>query len=347
MSDKFFKPSAYGYKIKGKHRRLNCQSGGAFTAIAEKLIDIGYIIYGVEYIHPQALYRRITSKTDLKKLSGSKYIQADLSCLNDIESDLKFGNSVLFCGPPCYCMALLSFCKCKNINIEKLLTIEFLCHGVPSPELFKFFIEHTEKDLGIKIKDYIFRDKHINGWGGLFSTICIRKGLSFTSESWMNIFQTDKYLRPSCYQCRFASHNRISDIVISDFWNIGNSSHGKFFDPLGVSMIIFNTEKSIHYKKYFSSNGTLIKVKLSEIEQAPLNHPAIYKCDSYDIDCEDISFTANAEKIINYYKKPWIKLFCGLPITSDINFIKEFYTFRFKRSPLFVIFRKVFKFFKL
>ena len=346
MSDKFFKPSAYGYKIKCKHRRLNCQSGGAFTAIAEKLIDIGYIIYGVEYIHPQALYRRITSKTNLGKLSGSKYIQADLSCLNDIESDLKAGNSVLFCGSPCYCMALLSFCKCKHINTEKLLTVEFLCHGVPSPELFKFFIEHTERDLGIKIKDYIFRDKHINGGGGLFSTIRVGNGLSFTSESWMNIFNTDKYLRPSCYQCRFASHNRVSDIIISDFWNIGNS-HRIFSDPIGVSMIIFNTPKGVHYKNYFSSSGNLVKVKLSEVEQTALNHPAIYKDDSYDIDWENVSFATNAEKIINYYKKPWVKLFYGLPLTSDINFVKEYYAFRFKKSTIFIIFRQMFKFFKL
>ena len=339
MDDENFQQKAFAFKIANTKKRVKCQSGGAFTAMAESLIKAGWIVYGVSFEKPFAVYKRITSSQRLAILSGSKYVQAKLSCISDLEKDLLEDRHVLFSGTPCYCSAIISYCKAKKISTCNLLTIEFLCHGVPSPKLFKYYLEYTEKKLNFQSDSFIFRDKNINGWGGYYSSLKKGKNIIKTSENWMNIFRSDRYFRPSCYNCKYTSWNRLADITISDFWNI-EKTHKTFGDINGISMILFNNYKSFHFYQYFKSKGDCISVKLEAIDQLPLNTPTSYRNDGVNINWIDNCFEKNAEKILEHYSKKYISIWHGIPFTLDLEFWKEHLKYKIKGNSFLINLRK-------
>lgn len=323
----------YAFKIKGKDKRLKCQSGGAFAAIADIVIENAGIVYGVAYKKPKAIYERIISKEKLASLSGSKYVQAHLGCFKQIEVDLQSGKIVLFSGTPCYVAAILKYCETKNINIKNLITIEFLCHGVPSPRLFEYYLNYTETKNGFKSNNFIFRDKHVNGWGGYYSRFFISKSKSKISENWLDIFHSDKYFRDCCYNCLYAKRDRIADITIVDFWGVRNISH-TFGDSNGVSMILFNNDKCIQIEKKLGFYGDIISTSIEANNQAPFNNPTSYNEDGVDLDWENRPFETNANAIMEHYSKKNIAVLFGIPITLNIHFWKDFFIFRVKGNSI-------------
>lgn len=339
MDDETFQRKAYAFKIADKKKRIKCQSGGAFTALAEKLIEDGWVVYGVSYERPYAVYKRVDRLQDLGQLAGSKYVQARLDRICDIEGDLRSGKCVLFSGTPCYCSAVLSYCKVKNVDTSALVTIEFLCHGVPSPKLFRYYLESTEKKLGFQSDTFIFRDKGIDGWGGYYS--CLKRGddIKKVSKSWLNIFRSDRYLRESCYNCRYTSWNRSADITISDLWNIKKAC-ASFGDVNGVSMILFNSTKGSKLYRCFESKGECSEVKLDAINQPPLSKPVSYQDDRVEIDWKNGSFDENAQRIMEHYDEKYISIWHGIPITVDLRFWRGYLKYKIKGSGILLGVRK-------
>ncbi|MDE6432338.1 MAG: Coenzyme F420 hydrogenase/dehydrogenase, beta subunit C-terminal domain, partial [Opitutales bacterium] len=86
------------------------------------------------------------------------------------------------------------------------------------------YLDYTEKRQGFTSKDFVFRDKTVNGWGGYYSRFKVNKLISVLSENWLFIFQSDRYFRESCFNCQYTSSQRIADITISDFWNISRTN---------------------------------------------------------------------------------------------------------------------------
>ena len=340
MRDTKFQKKAYAFKINGKRKRLKCQSGGAFTAFAEVLINKGWVVYGVIYEKPYAVYARIDNKNDLKKLAGSKYVQAKMNCMRNIVKDISEGKNVLFSGNPCYCAAVQSYCDARKVNREKLLTIEFLCHGVPSPELFRMYLEYAENTTGFESTDFNFRDKNIDGWGGYYSTLKNDSSMRKVSENWLDIYNAERYLRPSCYNCKFTTYERGADVTISDFGGISKIQKG-FGDNKGISMILFNNERGIGFIPEIGQMGEMIESIFSAIDQQPLNRPVKYQDDEVKIDWENRSFEENALNIIKHYDKKYISFWNGVPLTLNIKFLKHYFTFKIKSSSLLAALRKV------
>lgn len=144
--------------IKKKKERHLSQSGGAFAAFAEKVLENNGIVYGVVY-DKVARYFRVTELTQLQRVKGSKYVQAEVNDIFlEVENDLKNKKEVLFSGTACHIDGLYSYLKKKNINMEKLITCDLICHGVPSPLLLEEYIKYTESKFG-EIKEFNFRKK--------------------------------------------------------------------------------------------------------------------------------------------------------------------------------------------
>lgn len=320
-----FEKRAYAFKIKGRRNRLTCQSGGAFTALAEALIEKGWIIYGVAYEKPYAVYERIVEKVDLKRLRGSKYVQAKAKdVFQKLENDLKTNDrNVFFSGTPCMTAAAKRYCEARGIRTERLLTIEFLCHGVTSPKLFSYYLDYTEKQQGFTSKDFVFRDKTVNGWGGYYSKFKINRLTSKVSENWLLIYRADRYFRESCFNCKYASTQREADITISDFWSIRRTDK-RFGDINGVSMILINSAKAAENISTFADRGGMLQVPLDSIIQPPMEHPTFYRDDGIDINWQRKSFGENARFIVEHYSRKDILLFCGIPLTLRGRFWKEF-----------------------
>lgn len=249
------------------------QSGGAFAGLAETFLKNDGIVYGVKLDDElKAVYTRIEDVKKLSKLKGSKYVQACVGntyCM--VEMDLKNGKSVLFSGTPCHVYGLLSYLKARRINAERLMTVDIVCHGVPSPKLYedekKLIAEfHGNK----KIKGFNFRDKSF-GWGSSYVEVKIGKKFIIDND-YTKLFYSHLALRDSCYTCPFADKNRVSDITIADCWGI-EKVHPEFWDRNGCSLVICNSVKGNMFWSSVEEQFYICELTLESVLQPNMQHP--------------------------------------------------------------------------
>ena len=248
---------------KDSNERLNASSGSIFSLIAEYILDNKGIVIGAAFDKDNHLkHIAIEKKEDLDPLRKSKYLQSDLNHIfSYIKEQLK-SRKVLFVGTPCQVAGLKAFIK----NNDNLMTIDLFCHGVPSPKLFKKYIEELEEENDDKLINYDFRDNS-TGWDtysnkATFKTKEVRTDRR--NNEYMKLFLSDIALRESCYNCNFKLGNKYSDITLGDFWGIKNY-YPEMYNKEGVSAIIINSEKG---RKVFDKINEKLeskKCQLSEI----------------------------------------------------------------------------------
>lgn len=246
---------AYAGWIKDESIRSKSSSGGVFSALAECVIKDGGVVCGcILDENMEAMHIVTDNALDIDKMRGSKYVQSKKKdVFKEILIHLKSGRKVLFVGAACECAGLKSFVQhsCSDECMHRLILCDFICHGVPSPLIFKDYIDNINKTIGNKIIRYKFRCKD-KGWkqSGLQLGIeyetagnkCVRIYPAFF-DRFMCGFLEDIYLRPSCYKCHFKKIPReISDITIADFWGI-NKVDKRLNDGKGTSLVLTHSRK--------------------------------------------------------------------------------------------------------
>ena len=265
--------------------RLQSSSGGIFTLLAEETIKKGGVVFGVKFNNdwmPEFDYTETIE--GISPFRGSKYVQAIVgNAYKKAEEFLKSGREVLFSGTPCQIAGLKKYLR-KEYN--NLLTVDIICHGVPSPKVWNKYLEETcsrlmrtrtdgKNSVGFAngetykscIEAISFRSK-INGWKKFsfllklnFST-CDGKNSGVFAETldknaFMRAFLSDTILRPSCYACPTKQGKSHSDITIADFWGINNIDPS-FDDDKGCGAVFINTIKG---EKFYSPSQTIHKEK--------------------------------------------------------------------------------------
>jgi len=219
-------------------------SGGVFTLIAEKFIDVNGVVFGAGFDDDFNVVHSWTGDVEgLGKFRGSKYVQ---SCIGDTYKEarefLKQGRPVLFSGTPCQIAGLRSY---LGKDYENLLCLDIFCHGVPSPEVWQLYKQQVEQRYQAKIKRIAFRRKNC-GWKLYSVSFSFDNGTeysqSLTQDLFMRGFLQNLYLRPSCYACKFKTLSRQSDLTLADFWGIENIIPS-LDDDKGTSLVLVNTEK--------------------------------------------------------------------------------------------------------
>ncbi len=224
-------------------------SGGFFSTIASFFLKKGYIIYGSAFNERLKLnVENASCESEIDKLCKSKYLQSSFGDkYREIESTLKAGRHVLFCGTPCMVLALKKYLKHDYPN---LFTVDFICHGVPSQEFFDRCKTMVENKRNIKILAYEFRTKIEKGVTPHYYTLSYQDSRGTIKSETKIYYKSPNYaafqkyinLRESCYDCPFSTINRHSDITIGDFHNVNN--YYKDVDRFkGVSIILTNTEQ--------------------------------------------------------------------------------------------------------
>ena len=233
----------YAVKHSNENIRAVSRSGGIFTAISDVVLKNGGAVYGCALNdNLLAEHRRATTKGERDTFRGSKYIQSEINdCYSLCANDLKAGLQALFAGTPCQIEALYNFLKIKNVSTENLVTIDILCHGVPSPMVWKDYINAKFGESKIETVD--FRDKKNFGWRAHVETITV-DGKEISSKDFPNLFLSHLIIRPSCFNCNYKNRNRISDITIGDYWKIEDNDQA-FDDNKGVSLVKPNTKKGM------------------------------------------------------------------------------------------------------
>lgn len=251
--DNFPEPFVYALKHKDEEVMINSSSGGAFTAISDQILEQKGIVYGAA--HDQKLntiHIRASNSEERDRCRGSKYVQSYLTdVFSMVRDDLKKCKKVLFTGTPCQVAGLNEFLAVSKCDTAGLLTVDLVCHGTPSPKLFKDYLSFCESKRKRKITEYFHRPKD-KGWGHIEKAVYINGQIdhdSSLSNSWRNLFYSHLFLRPSCYVCRYTNLQRPADITIADYWGI-EKAHPEFMDKRGVSLVLINTLKG---KKLFES----------------------------------------------------------------------------------------------
>ena len=240
--------TAFAAYAKTSIDRFNGSSGGFFGVAAKYILQQKGIVYGAAFDdNLQLKTKKAEEEKDLIPLFKSKYLQCNTNTsFRDMQALLEIGKHVLYTATPCQIGALKKY---LGRDYDNLLTIDFLCHGVPSQSFFDLCIDYVENKRNIKIFNYQFRAKKRNGATPHYYKIKYRKKDKDREKCFLYLhspfyygFQKYISLRESCYQCPFSKSNRPSDITIGDFHAIDKYVKGiNRFD--GVSTVIINTAK--------------------------------------------------------------------------------------------------------
>ena len=233
----------YAASAKDKDVLKGCTSGGIVPTAAKAVLRQKGAVFGVEMGRDfRARVICVENEKDLTRIRKSKYVQAATGiAYREAAYLLKTGRKVLYTGTPCQIAGLRRF---LGKEYENLYTIDLVCHGVPSPEMFVSHVRYMEKKHGQRILRWNFRDKRAGGW-----SICDL--IEFEHKERRQRELLDPYtwaflkgltLRESCYECQYAQRKRFGDITCGDYWGI-EKAHPGFPDEQGASMLMINTPK--------------------------------------------------------------------------------------------------------
>jgi coenzyme F420-reducing hydrogenase beta subunit len=316
-------PVSYACINKNDKIRQQSSSGGVFTILAERIIAKHGVIFGAGF---DGNFNVVHSWTDrmggLSNFRGSKYVQSRIGDTYKQARDfLKQGKEVLFSGTPCQIAGLKSYLD-KDYN--NLLCVDIFCYGVPSPLVWEKYCSMMAENR--ELRAISFRDKK-DGWKK-YSTLFTFKNRDILRESvkdnkYMQGFLKNIYLRPSCYDCKFKTLHRQSDITLADFWGIQNILPN-FDDDKGTSLVMVNTQKG---EEIFSSIVDKMNYEKVDINQAILYNPLAVKSVDYNPKREkffkDLSDSIDIIKLIEKYTKiSFLRKMC-MKVRSLLSKIKR------------------------
>ena len=299
-------------------------SGGIFTSLANIIFENNGIVFGAKFDDDLHLVHTYTDNEDeLIQFRGSKYLQSDVGrSFQLVKHFLKQGQTVLYCGTPCQIAGLQSY---LGKSYDNLLTVDLVCHGVPSPGLFNDYLcqSCTKKNIN-KSDIYII---NFRGKGSKYSPTemyyyyyysrdnrCLYKS-NFWNESFGKAFGANIILRDSCYNCKFSTFPRIADISIGDFWGIDKFDK-KLNDNKGISIISINNDKGQYYFDKIKSK--LISCKQVDAISATKYNPNFYIPSNKPETREDFFANYNAnndfDNFVNLYLGNNVKSKCDVGI---------------------------------
>lgn len=255
----------FAVKYRNDKELYQSASGGAFVALARYFLEHNGVCEGASYYNDWNVgHKVVRNLDDLVSLQSSKYVQSDtLQTYSEVRSLLRQGIKVLYSGTPCQIAGLNSFLG--NIDKTNLLTIDLICHGVPSIKLFKSYIHWLELKYGEPITDYNFRDKSA-GWGlncKIKTKTKVRVKSCTIDPYYYHFLKGDTY-RECCYRCLYSRPERVGDVTIGDFWGI-ESIIPEFFSKKGVSCLTLNTPKAMSLIPILDSMFSVKDVLLNNV----------------------------------------------------------------------------------
>lgn len=256
--------------------RMESSSGGIFTLLAEQTIDRGGIVFGARFDENWNVVHSYTECMEgLAAFRGSKYVQSRIgAAFRQAEKFLQQGRQVLFTGTSCQIAGLHRF---LGKEYDNLFSMDIVCHGVPSPGVWKKYLEKLVADLSpdSRISGIYFRDK-CTGWKEFSFSVhlssqgkTIQYSEKFYRNKYMRGFLANLYLRPACYRCPSKSGKSGADITLADFWGVEHMMP-RLDDDKGTGLILVNTAKGkcmynklptiseeVPYKQAFAGNHAI------------------------------------------------------------------------------------------
>lgn len=262
-ADRFAVPETHVSWSLGEKTRLNSSSGGLYPELAKLTLENGGVVLAVGWNEewlPQ--HKELNSFDQIPETVGSKYVQSYVGAVYDRIAELvRNRKQILFVGTPCQVAGLRNFIRQRQITENNILLVDLVCHGVPSPLVFKKYLD--EEFISDEITSISFRDK-ATGWSNfsfsVYHDISRKYSVPHRKDSFFWGFLINLYLNKICYNCPFSELPRQGDITLGDFWGVPD----KYKDEKGVSVVLINSSRG---KEFF---GQLVRSKRVFAEQVPL-----------------------------------------------------------------------------
>lgn len=261
----------YAAWVKDIEENRKSTSGGMATLFAQRIIDLGGVVYGCANIGIEFKHVRVDNREALESLRGSKYVQSNLAGIyTNIRLDLKAGTQVLFIGTPCQVAGLRTFLKREY---ENLITVDLICHGVPSAIMLQKHLStkcRLSDITGVSFREDGFNLKVYNNSNILYQSNLWKERYK---DAYYTAFIKGYNYRDNCYSCKYANRKRCGDITIGDFWGLGrtvpfNSAHPN----AGISAVLTNTSKG---QSFFDSLADSLYVYERTVEEAVAGNPQL------------------------------------------------------------------------
>lgn len=265
--------------------RLSSSSGGIFSLLAKDILARGGVVFGAAFDHDDwhVYHRAVDNDAELHELRGSKYVQSDVGdCYNQTKDFLKAGRTVLFTGTPCQIAGLVKVLEANpSIPTDKLLLVDVVCHAVPSPLVWKKYLEKRLSDAynkgvgGLRDIRRIFSRRKDCGWKRYAMSLEFSNDMAylacFNKDIFMRGFLSELYNRPSCHNCPCKSLKSGSDLTIADYWGVATKLPD-MDDDKGTSLILVNTDKGA---TAFSALADKVTCQGSDFDYVMKCNPAI------------------------------------------------------------------------
>lgn len=234
-------PKVYIGRITDEQLLNSCSSGGMAYLMSKTIIEEGGVVFGVRFNEQwETVYDYAEDIERLEQFKGSKYIDAIVGDVyKQVQQFLHHGRKVLFIGTPCHVSGLNHFLRKVYDN---LITVDIMCHAVPSPMVWKRYLNELTSD---PIKKVSFRSK-VFGWENYGVCIETSKGVIVHEPNDANIymqgFLQGLTVRTSCANCSARRFSSGSDIMIGDYWEL-SKCYPDLYDEKGMSLIFACTSK--------------------------------------------------------------------------------------------------------
>ncbi len=317
------------YRSEVKDVIESSSSGGIFTLLAEHILDKGGAVFG-SYFNPDTERLEVASSEDIDwhLFRKSKYVETYTGhTFNHVAELLVNGQKVLYCSTPCQIRGLVQYLIKKKIERTQLVTVDLICHGVPSAEFFHFFYKRhvnrhkSLKELNFRHKDFKTNQflwhnpaivfNYTDGSRDVFS------GERPSSFQYIRFFNDNLSLRKSCYTCKYPEYS-YADFTIADFWGI-TEYKPQYDDNRGISLVKMNTAKAVEVwnslkeKEYSESvdyrYGSYVYNKLDKSSILPARDMFYQNASRWGY--FPAVFLTYRGKVVLAYIKYWIKLLIG------------------------------------
>lgn len=311
--------------------RSTSSSGGIFTALMQQTLREGGIVIGAGFDSSMnLLHMSADVEANCGVFRGSKYLQSSIGdTFAEAKHHLQQGRQVLFSGTPCQVAGLYSF---LGISFHNLLTCDVVCHGVPSPKVFKAYLNEIERHRDTKVQCVSFRRKD-KGWKKFSIALSFNDGTEYsnilTQDPFMRGFLDNLFLRPSCHACRFSRLPRVADLSLGDFWGVG-AKHPEWDDDKGTSVILVQTQKGHQALQSCANDLFMHDADLSEaISHNPCICHSVSPSKRRTAFFEDLDRIAVRDWLLKYLAAPnlWCRIFVSLKMVGS-RILRKYYLFR-------------------
>lgn len=331
----------YAAKNNDETIRLKSSSGGVFTLLAEKIIEDGGVVFGARFNENwEVVHDYADTIEGLEQFRGSKYVQSTVGeSFKQAEMFLKAGRKVMFTGTPCHIAGLKKFLR---KDYKNLLAVDFVCHGVPSPLVWRMYLEEEIARQGDAGKNSVlaspkdapvltgvnFRDKSV-GWKKFSFVLSFSKASAvgeqntvlssvFTENDYMRAFLSNLSLRPSCFNCSSKAGKSGADITIGDFWGIENVLP-ELDDDIGLSLLMLHSQRGLEH--FISLRCDVAEVNFTDAIKSnsayqipvprPINREFFFSCLGH------LDFTTSFERSISSKILYRLKRYCYRKVNGN------------------------------